>query len=217
MVDNSSSIADLFSGLTIVFLFIAISMMLETERKRSDLDELANAFYGDKEYLHNLLTKEFSEDFERWNAELDDDLTIRFNNPDILFKRGSSELGDEFKYILYDFWPRYINIVGKNREKITSVAIEGHTSSYWCKTCSDEFSYFKNMELSQDRAYRVLEYCWSISEDKNVLKDLVTATGLSFSRRIFKNDVEDLDLSKRVEFSLKLNAEKIISKIKKEI
>lgn len=217
MEDNSSSIADLFSGLTIVFLFIAISMMLETEKKESDLDELANAFYGDKEYLYDLLTKEFSDDFKRWNAELDDDLTIRFNNPDILFERGSSELGDEFKDILSDFWPRYINIAKQNREKITSVSIEGHTSSYWCKTCSDEFSYFKNMELSQDRAYNVLKYCWSISEDKNVVKNLVTATGLSFSKPIIRNEVEDLDLSKRVEFSLKLNAEKVISKMKKEI
>lgn len=221
--NNWSSVADLFSGLMIIFLFIAIAMMIEAKKEsaqvellKEDLEALASSYDADKEFFYKLLQEEFSNDFSKWNAQLDKDLTIRFNNPDILFKSGSSEISDEFKVILKSFWPRYIKIVSLYKEKISHVSLEGHTSSFWCKKCSDEFSYFNNMKLSQERSYEVLRWCWSQSDDKEVIKEMVVATGLSYSRLIKKDGVENSELSKRVEFSLKLNAEEIISKMKKD-
>jgi len=215
--NNWSSVADLFSGLMIIFLFIAIAMMIETKKEsaqvkllKEDLKALSDSYDSDKEFFYKLLQKEFSDDFSKWNAQLDKDLTIRFNNPDILFKSGSSEISDEFKIILKSFWPRYIKIISLHKNKISHISLEGHTSSFWCKNCSDEFSYFNNMKLSQERSYEVLKWCWSQSADKKVIKEMVIATGLSYSRLIKKDGIEDSELSKRVEFSLKLNTEALL-------
>ena len=221
-VDNNwSSVADLFSGLMIIFLFIAIAMMIEAKKEsaevellKEDLETLASSYDADKEFFYKLLQEEFSSDFLKWNAHLDKDLTIRFNNPDILFKSGSSEISDDFKIILKSFWPRYIKIVSLYKEKISYVSLEGHTSSFWCKKCSDEVSYFNNMKLSQERSYEVLKWCWSQSNNKEIIKEMVVATGLSYSRLVKKDGFENPELSKRVEFSLKLNAEDFLNRLK---
>jgi outer membrane protein OmpA-like peptidoglycan-associated protein len=210
-----TSVSDLFSGLMIVFLFIAIAMMLETEKESDavkdlelELNDIADRFYKDKILIYKSLKEEFEHDFERWDAELTEDLSIRFKNPDILFKNGSFKLSNKFELIIENFWPRYLKIISSNLNNISYVSIEGHTSSFWCSSCSDKKSYFKNMELSQKRAYSVLEHCWSVTDEKKVVKDIVVASGLSYSRPVFVDGVESPELSKRVEFSIKLNAEK---------
>ena len=67
------------------------------------------------------------------------------------------------------------------------------------------------MKLSQDRTRTVLQYCFkTIRNEKLIswLKGLVTANGLSSSRPIYnKVGLEDKELSRRVEFRVKTNAE----------
>ena len=81
------------------------------------------------------------------------------------------------------------------------------------------------MELSQDRARSVLEYCMDMMKsrpwDNRWLVKKLTANGLSFSRLICRDGREgdcaygneDKDKSRRVEFRIRTNAEKQLEEI----
>jgi outer membrane protein OmpA-like peptidoglycan-associated protein len=109
--------------------------------------------------LYRSLLLEFKSDLDRWHADIDPDLTIRFREPEVLFDSGKSDLKPKFVEILNDFFPRYVKVLGltKYKDSIEEVRIEGHTSSYWLGLNSDQ-AYFKNMELSQARTRSTLEY-----------------------------------------------------------
>ena len=122
----------------------------------------------------------------------------------MLFDEGKDQLKDSFKPILNDFFPRYIAVLSRPeyKENIEEIRIESHTNS--------NGGYYSNMELSQNRTRAVLQYCFSLMPDKDViwLKGLVTANGLSSSRLITRKGVEAKELSRRVEFRVRTNAEK---------
>ena len=149
--------------------------------------------------------------------EIDKDGTIRFKEPEVFFDMGESELKSQFKDILDSFFPRYINVIYTNyKDKVTEIRIEGHTSSEWEEGADTKTAYFKNMELSQDRTRNVLEYVMnmeSLSEYENWLIDNITANGMSYSHRIYKDNVEDKDASRRVEFRVITNSEETINEI----
>ena len=119
--------------------------------------------------------------------------------------------------ILDSFFPRYINLIyTKYKDKVTEIRIEGHTSSEWEDGVDKKVSYFKNMELSQDRTRNVLEYVMnmeSLSKYEDWLIDNITANGMSYSHRIFKENIEDKDASRRVEFRVITNSEETINDI----
>lgn len=86
---------------------------------------------------------------------------------------------------------------------IAAISIEGHSSSEWDATASQDEAYFNNMALSQARSRAVLEYCLrlpSISPDKDWLISVLTANGLSSSRNLIRNGIELSARSRRVEF-----------------
>ena len=93
------------------------------------------------------------------------------------------------------------------RDNIEEIRIEGHTNS--------NGGYYSNMELSQDRTRTVLQYCMSLvgQDDANWLMGLITANGLSSSHPIITNGVENKELSRRVEFRVRTNAEKQLEDI----
>ena len=115
-----------------------------------------------------------------------------------------------FKDILDDFFPRYLEVLGRPqyKEKIKEIRIEGHTNS--------NGEYFSNMELSQDRTRSVLQYCLGITSEYNVdwLRGGITANGLSSSHPVLRDGVEDKDLSRRVEFRIRTNAEEVLEEIR---
>ena len=87
-----------------------------------------------------------------------------------------------------NFFPRYIRILSipKYKENIEEIRIEGHTSSEWLNEIDSDRSYFKNMELSQDRTRSVLEYVLILVEgrQKEWCRTRITANGLSSSKLI---------------------------------
>lgn len=86
---------------------------------------------------------------------------------------------------------------------IAAISIEGHSSSEWDATASQDEAYFNNMALSQARSRAVLEYCLrlpSILADKDWLISVLTANGLSSSRALNRNGIELATRSRRVEF-----------------
>jgi len=144
----------------------------------------------------------------------------------VYFNQGSYKIKTRFKSILNNFFPRYITIIysDKYRDNIEEIRIEGHTSSEWnSRKASKEDAYFLNMKLSQDRTREVLQYCHGLIENDVMqlwARRHITANGLSSSHLICPEDVENRELSRRVEFRTKTAAEnkvvEIIEEIKKQ-
>ena len=214
------SISDLMSGLMIIFMFIAISFMLKVNDEKVKIQSIAKEYVELKSEIYQELAEEFVNDLDKWNAHIDEEtLSVNFNEPDIFFKQGSSDLNDTFKGILDDFFPRYIKILSKSkyRDEIEEVRIEGHTSSEWSKRAKPMESYFNNMKLSQGRTRKTLEYVMGLEKMKvysEFMINKVTANGLSYSKRIIDNNgFEDKKMSRRVEFKIRTAADKKINKI----
>jgi outer membrane protein OmpA-like peptidoglycan-associated protein len=212
-------LADLMTGLMMVFLLVAITYMVKVEAAAQRIKEIAVLYDQTRIALYQDLRKEFESDLPRWRAEVYPDLAVRFKEPDVLFRTGSTELMPSFKTILDDFFPRYVRILysQKYRGTIREIRIEGHTSTIWANARSDQDAYFQNMRLSQDRTRSTLEYVLSlpsITEHLPWLRDHITANGLSSSKRILRSDgSEDYEQSQRVEFRVRTDAESRIARI----
>ena len=222
--DHWLSVSDLMTGLMVIFLFIAVSYMMNVRADRKRIIDIAQAFQDLHAELFKDLQAEFKDDLDKnkWGeVELvKDTLTVRFKEPEVLFERGSAVIRPRFKDILDDFFPRYVSVLlrEKYRENIEEVRIEGHTSSEWGPHVSLQESYFLNMALSQERTRSVLQYVLGlrdarIAEHLDWLRRYVTANGLSFSKRIEENGVENKQASRRVEFRVRTHAERQMRKI----
>ncbi|MCX7074896.1 MAG: OmpA family protein [Methylococcales bacterium] len=212
------SVSDMMSGLMVIFLFIAITYMMQISEDRNQLVEIAVTYEKTKVAIYEQLQVEFKDDLKKWNAEIDkQSLAFRFQEPDVLFSVGEAGIKDKFKVILDDFFPRYIKILKQYQTDIEEIRIEGHTSSEWSKNMAqNEKTYFLNMELSQNRTRATLEYCLmlpNIATERLWIKQILTANGLSSSKPILVNGVEDSIHSRRVEFRIKTNSENQILKI----
>lgn len=212
-------LADLMTGLMMVFLLVAVTYMVKVEAAARQVKEIAVLYEQKRTDLYRDLKKEFERDLPRWKAEIYPDMTVRFEEPDVLFRTGSTELAPRFKNILDDFFPRYIKILESRKYKdgIREIRIEGYTSSIWETARSEQEAYFQNMRLSQDRTRSALEYVLglpAITNDLAWLRSHITANGLSSSKRILKPDgSEDYAQSQRVEFRVRTDAESRIARI----
>lgn len=219
------SLSDVMTSLMMVFLLIAVIYMIKVQ----DSVKVPQIYKQTMQGLNDALNKEFKDDLKRWGAVIDKDLTIRFQQPDILFARGSSKLSVDFKIILDDFFPRYLKIMMSNDfiNNIEEIRIEGHTSSVWFnRNTPQDIAYFNNMELSQERTRATLAYLLysediDLSEDeKKWLMKHFRAIGFS-SAMPLKNDgtyatntnEEDSKLSQRVEFRVRTNIERKVAEI----
>lgn len=208
------SISDMMAGVMMIFLLIAVVYMVvisKAEKRlatqnaellelNKQMSDIAKTYKNLQAELYGDLVTEFSGDLEKWNAEIDEDNTVRFREPEILFDQGKKEVKLRFKQILDDFFPRYVNILTQPKYKgdIEEIRIEGHTSTEWQNAKSLEDRYLGNAELSQARALEVLKYCFNntqIKEDKQWLIGVLRANGLSFAKPL-----ESVELSRRVEF-----------------
>lgn len=225
------SVGDLMSGLMIIFLFISITYMRLVVVERDKIKDVIVAWEDTQDAVYDALFLEFQHDLDRWSAEIDrTTLSVRFREPDILFKQGRAELQPKFKEILDDFFPRYLKILnnysnceviqnGKPRGCIEEIRIEGHTSTEWTFSATEDEAYFFNMELSQDRTRSVLQYCLSLDSSKNYawLNEKISAVGFSSSHPItdsFGN--EDKERSRRVEFRVRTTVERELMRVIKD-
>ena len=165
------------------------------------------------------MQEEFAEDLPKWGAELDKDLSFRFNDSEILFDNGKSELKQQFQTILADFFPRYMKIITQEayHDDILEIRIEGHTSTGWLGAYDDDDAYIRNMDLSQARTRSTLAFVMGLNEvkqNKDWLKQYLTANGLS-SAKVIRDEQgnEDKDRSRRVEFKVRTDADSRIATI----
>ncbi len=213
--DQWISISDLMSGLMLVFLFVSIGYMIEVEYEREKMQNILLAYKQNQLDLNKALHDEFGKDLNSWNAEILENNSFRFRDPEMLFEVGRSDLREKFKNILSNFFPRYIKILNDNRfkDEVEEIRIEGHTSSNWTSTSLLNERYIHNAKLSQDRAFYVLDYCFNLKtmNDKSEwLIKLLRANGVSFANPVFKNGVENVEQSRRVEF-------RVITKVESKI
>lgn len=218
--DHWLTVSDLMAGLMVIFLFIAITYIIDALETQETVREIAKAWQENQIEIYEALKEEFEEDFDKWNAEIEKDtLIIRFNNPDVLFEQGRTTLNGYFEGILSDFCPRYLDVLITFRKSIDEVRIEGHTSSEWNFVNSkSDTAYFGNMQLSQGRTRSVLQYCLGLDySERSWLKEwartTITANGLSSSRLIKREGKEDASKSRRVEFRIQTKTKEEIIKI----
>jgi len=209
-------------------------LLTDNERKTEELErlnqeyeeisqtyaQLIQTYHELQESLYQDLLKEFKQDLPRWKAQINRQfLSISFDEPSVLFGQGDDSVSIRFQEILQDFFPRYIQVLNKAmyRDSIEEIRIEGHTSSEWETIDTDQdIAYFYNMELSQNRTRRVLQECLSclkVEHERSWARQKITANGLSSSRLVYEDGVEDKDASRRVEFRVRTDAETQIARI----
>jgi len=217
------ALSDLMTGLMMIFLLIAVAFMMKVEADSAKIRQVAILYDQTRQELYNDLHKEFEKDLPVWGAELTQDLTVKFREPEVLFATGNDVLKPKFQDILHNFFPRYVKIITSPKYKgaIQEVRIEGHTSSLWKGAANAEEAYFKNMELSQSRTRSTLRFVLGLPEvaqDSDWLRKYVTANGLSSSHPVTdSNGAENIQSSQRVEFRIRTDAEGKISTILKSM
>ena len=210
------SISDMISGLMLVFLFIAISFMIEVESEKQAMEDVAIEYRDIKVNLNEALYGEFEDDLKMWDASITKENSIVFSSPEVLFEINKSEIKSEFKVVLEQFFARYITILTSReyKDEIKELRVEGHTSDRWESTSVKKEIYLKNMQLSQTRAYEVLSYCYSlenefIKENRPWLEKHFRANGMAFSK------LQEKDKARRVEFTIQMKSEDRVYEILK--
>lgn len=222
------SVSDLMTGLMIIFLFVAIAYMIQVKENQNVLTDYVET----KNHLHDKLVKEFEGDTAKWQMAIGKDLSMKFNNPQVLFATGSYQLTPQFCEILDEFIPRYLDILLNDSlsSKIQEIRIEGHTDNVPAPQFGKD-PFMANIILSQLRSYSVLDYIrnmqsyQSYSEDKKQkLEYWFTANGLSYGKSIDANgnytaisgQPIDCNKSRRVEFRLVTEGEEVLENFVKQ-
>lgn len=222
------SVSDLMTGLMVIFLFVAIAYI----KKVQDNQTVLTDYVETKQKLHEKLVKEFEGDTARWQMTIGKDLSMRFNNPQVLFATGSANITQGFQTILDEFMPKYLDILLNDslRRRIQEVRIEGHTDNVPYPSLNPD-PFKANIILSQNRARNVLEYVLDLDyvqklndDDRRTLEFWLTANGLSYGRALDaegnytyeSNATIDLAKSRRVEFRIVTTGEEVLENFVKK-
>ena len=203
------SISDMMTGLKMIFLFVCMGFLFQMKETVSRYEQVKNQ-------IHQDLIEEFKpEDMARLGARIDEeDLRVVFISPSVFFAAGDSTVNQHFQTVLAEFFPRYVKVLEKYSAEIVEVRIEGNASLEWSGDVNSNDAYFYNMKLSQDRAFNVLQYIFTLNtlqtpDKRQWLVDKLRANGASFS----KADTQNANASRCVEISIRRNAEKELNRI----
>lgn len=146
-------------------------------------------------------------------AGVDESGAIVFDS-EMMFDVGKAFLKGNGKEFLGDFIPNYIEVLMSEdyAKYVSQIIIEGHTDT--------DGTFLNNMQLSQERAYAVLNYLLSdefhgISDEmKARLEQVVTVNGRSYSDPIYKEDgTIDMAASRRVVIKFRMNDEDMVNEM----
>lgn len=131
----------------------------------------------------------------------------------VFFNTNSYEIKPEGQAMLNVFVPLYLDVLLRPEYSgyLGEIIIEGHTDS--------SGGYIKNLQLSQNRALSVVEYCLSLpgltAEQRALLPSILTAKGRSSADLIYNPDgTENADASRRVEFKFSLRDADMIDEMR---
>lgn len=222
---NWISLSDMMTGLMLIFLLIAVLTISQVVAQENERQQMITEYDLSKEEIYSDLEEAFGGKKDEWGIEIARDLSIKFQNPDLLFDTDDSNLKDNYKQILDDFIPRYLAIVNKDeyKDRIREVRIEGHTA----EVSPAHPTYMSTISLSQNRANSVLaymlenQYYLSLGEsDKAKLLFWFTANGLGKGRTLdssgeytFESGQTISQNSRRVEFRIVTTSEELIEEI----
>ena len=130
----------------------------------------------------------------------------------ILFDKGSALLKESSKKELEKVFINYIGALTLNkniRDQLDRIVIEGHTDS--------DGSYLLNLNLSQQRAYAVMNYLLDLEFTKqNNIKPLLVASGRSFLDTIYDEEgKENKNASRRIEIKFRLKNDDAMNEIER--
>ncbi|XDZ71166.1 OmpA family protein [Alphaproteobacteria bacterium LSUCC0744] len=219
------SLSDMMTVLMVLFLIISVTIAVTSSTRLNKFKRVLEYVSTQEDMLCEKLEDNLLVNFSKRDLQIDcNPIRIIFTNPNYEFEKNSDELTGDFKRALEIFFPIYLQTVDKweLRDLVDEIRIEGHTDS--------DGSYIYNMKLSQDRARNVLNFAIKLPELKKSeayfqwSKSLLTANGLSFSRRLdqsgkimrfpFKGE-ENKDRSRRVEVKLRTNTKEVLLALQK--
>ncbi|WP_331775781.1 OmpA family protein [Sulfurospirillum sp. 1612] len=137
--------------------------------------------------------------------------SLRFSS-NILFDKGKSVLKESSKQELKKVFIEYVGALLNNPDikgHIDKIIIEGHTDS--------DGGFLYNLELSQKRAYEVMNYLLSLDfVKKHNIKSLMIASGRSYLDPIYNKDgKEDKEASRRIEIKFSLKNQSAMKEIER--
>lgn len=225
------SYTDLMAALLFIFVLALVSTILRLDLESKEIIDRANAaestaesiataldekndelerILGIRRSLIEALREQFSED----EITIDEQTGAIIFNSDLLFPVGEFVLSKEGRNSLMGFLPRYLGILLSEEyiPYVGEIRIEGHTD--------DKGDYMYNLQLSQNRALNVSAFILMNqhglfdSEQLNLLRELVTASGRSESDLIYTEDgAVDRNASRRVEIQFQLKDEEMIKQM----
>lgn len=214
------SLSDMMTVLMVLFLIISVTIAITSTQRLQKMRGVLSYITDQEEILCEELETNLSEKFQAGDLSVEcNPIRIIFTNPNYEFVKNSSDLTPEFQNALKIFFPIYLSTVDQWElsELADEIRIEGHTDS--------DGRYVYNMRLSQDRARNVLEFAINLPEIRRNnqyfewSRSLLTANGLSFSRRLnqsgeimkypYKGE-ENKDRSRRVEVRLRTSTKEVL-------
>lgn len=186
----------------------------QLEKKDEEIRNLQESFDKAKEKVQNLslIRENLSKELQ---AKLDSNITIDQKTgsislpSEVLFDKDSYTLKNEAKASLRKILSEYFNAIindPKILSNIENIIIEGHTDS--------DGSYIYNLDLSQKRAYEVMNFIYTFYKDARLQK-LLMASGRSFSDPVLVNEVEDKDKSRRIEIKFSIKNDNALKDVEK--
>lgn len=137
------------------------------------------------------------------------------------FEQGNDLIRSQFNGFLGSFCPKFLEIMYGSRDEILEIRIEGHASSEWNESSSDEEAFLLNLDLSQRRAHNVLASCLNQAGDSAIrdwAEGRIVSLGHSSSRPVhFDDGREDQEGSRRVEFGYLVNYDGLLEDIRATI
>jgi len=204
-VEAKDELADLQSAVEEPAPMVQEAMPTKVETRAVDYASQ----YGD---LVQALEGEFAKDIADGKLVFNkDDMGIRFTVPSSsmpLDKKGRVIMTDEYKALLNDFIPRYVNVLKSYKDSIKKVNVEGFSSTNYVAAKDDTANFMANLKVSKARANKVLSYIKRIDSDilksnKDIL-NMFKAYGRSYANPVLNADgTENVAMSKRVEFIVK--------------
>jgi outer membrane protein OmpA-like peptidoglycan-associated protein len=228
---NWRSFSDVMTGLMVIFMFIAISYILEAQKRENEVNDIIEQYKITQQQIYNDLDSKFTDRFSDYNLVVNPDLSIQITDANALFPVQFYDqevyLTDKFESFLNEFTPLFYQIILKPeyRKDISEIRIEGHTS---IQTPKHEFNtdyYQKMLVLSQKRSNKVLEYMMDRpyyaqldALEKAFLRFITTSNGLAFGKALdsqgkFKyvsGNALSTKNSMRVEFRIVTNNQKVM-------
>ncbi len=230
------SYSDLMAGLLLVFILVTMivlhrsqeayeiqsriyeeqsSQLKKAHDKLGAIDKDVSKILGVRKSIVARLKIKFSESGK--DIHFDDATGAIRLGSNILFAEGSPKLRKTGQDALTELIPIYYDaLLGdpELRRHVGQIVFEGHTNSNYKRGKNVDEGYLSNLQLSQERAYQAMSFIVKSEVGKNFkAKELLAANGYSSSRPVLKNDIEDKELSRRLEIRFRLKNEAALSKL----